>query len=408
MYVKNICLLLGMAIFGVAAPVYAQHKTHTKAVPQATSQLLTGAEQPDLYLPKLKNKKVALVVNPTSIAGHTHLADTLLARGVNVVKVFAPEHGFRGTADAGEHVNNEKDAKTGLPVVSLYGSNKKPKPEQLAGIDIVVFDLQDVGTRFYTYISTLQYVMEACAEKNITVMVLDRPNPNGFYVDGPVLEPAQKTFIGMQRIPVVHGMTIGEYAKMLNGEKWLDKKVQCPLEVIPCKGYTHNTKYSLPVAPSPNLKSMTAIYLYPSTCFFEGTVLSLGRGTETPFQVFGHPDLPAKTFPYSFTPKSMTGAKTPPLMDELCHGKLIAQTPEAAQEAINGRIQLQWLLEAYQAFPDKDKFFIPFINKLAGNETLQAMVKAGRTEPEIRQSWQKDVAAFKTVRKKYLLYPDFE
>jgi len=409
MYLKNICLLLGLALFtGATLPASAQYGADIPEQPYNPA-IQNAAELTPLYLSSLRNKKVALVVNPTSMVGKVHLVDHLLSYGIKVVKVFAPEHGFRGTADAGERISNEKDAKTGLPIVSLYGNNKKPKPEQLADVDIVVFDIQDVGARFYTYISTLQYVMEACADKKLPLLVLDRPNPNGFYVDGPVLELKQKSFIGMQRIPVVHGMTIGEYAGMLNGEKWLEGGKSCdPLIVVTCKNYTHQSRYDLPVAPSPNLKSMTAIYLYPSTCFFEGTVLSLGRGTDMPFQMYGHPSLPENTFPYTFTPVSKPGAKTPPLMDQLCHGKLVASTPEAAQKAIDGRIQLQWLIEAYQAFPDKDKFFIPFINKLAGNESLQEMIKAGKTEAEIRASWAEDLKKFKEIRKKYLLYPDFE
>lgn len=369
-------------------------------------EILPAAWRIDNYLPLLKEKKVALLINQTSVVGNQNLLDTLLKRGVNIVKVFVPEHGFRGTADAGEQVNNETDAATKIPIVSLYGNNKKPKPEQLADIDVVIYDLQDVGVRFFTYISSLEYLMEACAENKKELMVLDRPNPNGFYVDGPVLQPKYKSFIGMQSIPVVYGMTVGEYAKMLQGEGWVKSSKKLKLTVITCGNYDHKKLYQLPVSPSPNLKNMTAVYLYPSICFFEGTVASLGRGTDKPFQQFGHPAFKEKAS-YFFTPTSQKGANKPVLEGQNCFGKLVATKPDEARQLIGNQIQLKWLMEAYSWYPEKEKFFIPFIEQLAGNNELQQQIQAGKTETEIHASWQKDLKVFKKIRKKYLLYKDY-
>jgi uncharacterized protein YbbC (DUF1343 family) len=369
------------------------------------STLVLGAARMDAYLPDLqKAKGVGLVVNPTSMVGRTHLVDTLLAQGVNVRQIFAPEHGFRGTADAGETVTDGKDKQTGLPIISLYGDNKKPKPSQLQGLDVVVFDIQDVGVRFYTYISTLHYVMEACAEQGIKVLVLDRPNPNGHYVDGPILDPDFKSFVGMHRVPIVHGMTVAEYAKMVNGEGWLKGGIKCELEVVPCLNYTHSTPYELPVKPSPNLPNNRSIYLYPSLCFFEGTVVSVGRGTNTQFQVYGHPD--ATIGDYYFTPEPMPGAKYPKLEGKRCRGFSLATTaPEHIRQ--QGYLNLDYLVDFYQAYPNKANFFLEtlFIDKLAGTDALRKAIIAGQSAEEIRASWAEGLTAYREMREVYLLYP---
>lgn len=366
----------------------------------AQPKLILGAAQIDLLLSKLEGKPVALVVNNTSLIGKTHLADTLKSRGVNIRKIFAPEHGFRGTADAGEHVKDGVDVKTGLSLVSLYGSNRKPTPEQLADIDIVIFDIQDVGVRFYTYISTLHLVMEACAAQNKKVIVLDRPNPNGSYVDGPVLEPAFKSFLGMHTIPLVHGVTVGELAQMINGEGWLPEGKKCALEVITMKNWKHSDFYSLPAKPSPNLPNDQSIRLYPSLGLFEGTTLSVGRGTQMPFQIVGHPDLKGK-MSFEFTPVSIPGmAKNPPHENKVCYGL------DLRNVEMPPSLTLKYLLEMYNAFPDKTKFFNDknFDTHL-GTSKLREQIKAGLTEEAIRQTWQKDLDAYKQMRAKYLLYP---
>lgn len=365
---------------------------------QAENKTMPGAARIDKYLPLLSNKKVALIINQTSVVNGRLLLDTLLKRQVNVVKIFAPEHGFRGKADAGAHVNNDVDAETGLPIISLYGDNKKPKQEQLKDVDILVYDLQDVGVRFYTYISTLQYAMEACAEAGKQLIVLDRPNPNAGYIDGPVLDTSLRSFVGMQPIPVVYGMTCGEYAKMLKGENWFKGAAALNMEVIPCSYYTHRTDYNVPVSPSPNLRTMDAIHLYPSLCFFEGTVVSLGRGTDKPFEQWGHPAFKGKTT-YSFTPTAQTGASKPPLEGETCYGVLVKGKG-------GNYVSLQWLVEAYKWYPDKSKFFTSFFEKLAGTTTLRKQIEAGKPEAEIRKSWQPGIQSFKKIREKYLLYED--
>ncbi len=371
-----------------------------------STNIVTGAEQVSAYLPKLKNKKVALLVNQTSVIGPTHLVDTLMSLKVNIVSIFAPEHGFRGTGDAGEKIKSGIDTKTGLKITSMYGASKKPSKESMQGIDVVVFDIQDVGARFYTYISSLQYMMEACAESQVPLIILDRPNPNGFYIDGPVLESKYKSFVGMQQIPIVHGMTVGEYAQMLNGEGWLANKRKCQLTVIPCKQYDHHTLYELPIPPSPNLKSATAVLLYPSLCLFEGTDVSVGRGTEIPFEVWGHPSF--KKMSYSFTPTSQAGAKSPPHLNVQCFGKNLHKSPEETVNTLNKKINLSYLQEAHKQVKDTSKFFNSFFDKLAGNHTLQEQLKAKKSETDIRKSWQPALAQFKKIRKKYLLYPDFE
>jgi uncharacterized protein YbbC (DUF1343 family) len=359
----------------------------------------TGAENIESYLPLLKDKRIGIVTNQTGILSkEKHLVDFLIEQNINLQKIYAPEHGFRGTADAGELIVDGKDTKTNLPIISLYGNNKKPKPEQLEGIDVLVFDLQDVGARFYTYISSLHYVMEACAENNIPLLVLDRPNPNGTIIDGPILEKEHKSFVGMHEIPVLHGMTIGEYAKMINGEKWLKDGLQCNLTVIPCLNYSHDMKYSLPVKPSPNLPNDQSINLYASLCFFEGANVSLGRGTEKQFQIYGSPFLPESEFDFSFTPKPNFGAKDPVHNGKLCFGEDLTEIRKVH------RLELKWLLKAYENTADKTVFFNDFFTKLAGTKKLREQIEAGMTEKEIRKTWQEGMEQFKEVRKKYLIY----
>ena len=366
--------------------------------------VVTGAERTAQYLALLKDKRVAVVTNQTGMIGSAHLVDSLLALKVDVVKVFAPEHGFRGEADAGEHVADERDKRTGLPLISLYGKNKKPKPEQLADVDVVVFDIQDVGVRFYTYVGTLHLVMEACAEQHKRLIVLDRPNPNGFYVDGPVLDTACSSFVGMHPVPLVHGMTIGEYAGMLNGEGWLKAKEKCDLTVITCIGYTHGAFYALPVRPSPNLPNMAAIYLYPSLGLFEGTIVSIGRGTEHPFQCIGYPGFAHGSF--RFTPRSMPGAKDPPYKDVECSGMDLREYGTFITRLEPG-VHLNWLLGTYRETKDKSRFFTPFFDKLAGGPALREAVLRGDDEARIRESWKPGLANFERLRAKYLLYEDF-
>jgi uncharacterized protein YbbC (DUF1343 family) len=379
----------------------------------------TGAENFDAYLPLLKDKKVGVVTNQTGIINYEGLetiyvqdprispvskvvnkeisiVDFFISKNINIQKIFAPEHGFRGTADAGEHVIDGKDTKTGLPIISLYGDNKKPKPEQLAEIDIMIFDLQDVGARFYTYISSLHYMMEACAENNIPLIILDRPNPNGGIVDGPILEKEFATFVGMHPIPTLHGMTIGEYAQMINGERWLQNEIQCKITVVPCINYNRNMSYLLPVKPSPNLPNAQSVNLYPSLCLFEGTNVSVGRGTEKQFQVYGSPYLPKSNF--SFTPIPNFGAKEPTYKNQICYGEDLSTIPKI------DKLELKWLIKAYHETTDKSKFFNPFFTKLAGTKKLQQQIEAGMSENNIRNSWKKGLEEFMEMRKKYLIY----
>ena len=361
-----------------------------------------GAQNTEEYLHLLKDKNVGVVANQTSILDSVHLVDFLLSEKIAVQKVYSPEHGFRGDADAGEHVKSNVDAKTKLPVVSLYGSNKKPKKEQLLGIDVVVFDLQDVGVRFYTYISTLHYVMEACAENNIKLIVLDRPNPNIDVVDGPIREEGFESFVGMHPIPILHGMTIGEYAQMINGEFWLKNKTQCGLVVIPCLNYNRKDDYHLPINPSPNLRSAEAIYLYPSLCLFEGTVMSVGRGTDTPFELFGHPKFNDSAQNFKFQPVSSYGAKSPKLEGEQCKGKNLHYF---GSEKLN-ELNLDWLIEAYNK-TEVDEFFSKggrWFDLLAGTDQLRKDILAGKNGAEIKSSWQSDLNSFKQKRSKYLIY----
>ena len=428
-----------------------------------SAQIIPGAERLERYLPLLEGKRVGVFANQTSMVGNSHLVDTLLASGVKVTIIFGPEHGFRGKADAGEKVGNTLDEKTGIPVISLYGAKRRPDAKDLEEVDVMLFDIQDVGVRFYTFISSLEEFIVSAIEFQKPLILLDRPNPNGHYVDGPVLDTRYRSFVGRQPVPIVYGLTVGEYAGLLLGENWIktekiasvpsqpenlsisiaaisneesdagqlekfkhftsdrdQKKLQLPekgfqLLVITCEGYNHRSKYVLPVKPSPNLPNIQSIYLYPSTCLFEGTVLSEGRGTDKPFQVFGHPDLPKTLF--SFTPNPNDGAKNSKHYGKKCYGWNLSGTPEQVWAKVNGRIQLTWLIDAYKLFPKKDSFFLQpnsgkmeesFITKLAGNNELWQQIKRGMTEAQIRATWQPQLTAFKAIRKKYLLYQDFE
>jgi uncharacterized protein YbbC (DUF1343 family) len=391
-------LLAGLMCFQCSHVPRTEDSSETKKVSANPPLVKLGAEQLDLLLPKLKNKNVGLVVNHTSMVGKTHLTDTLRAHGVAVKKVFAPEHGFRGAAADGEKINDGTDSKTGLPIISLYGANRKPTPEQIADLDVLIFDIQDVGTRFYTYISTLHYVMEAGAEHGKKVIVLDRPNPNGHYVDGPILEPSLKSFVGMHPIPIVHGLTVGELANMINGEGWLANGAKCDVEVIKLQNWTHADPYSLPIRPSPNLPNDQAIRLYPSLCLFEGTPVSVGRGTQIPFLVLGNPEF--KNMPFQFTPQAIPGmSNTPPHENKVCYGI------DLREVKVEPRINLKYLIDFYKLYSDKEKFFIGSFNRLAGTPVLQQQIKDGLTEEQIRESWQKGLEEYKSLRKKYLLYP---
>ena len=379
-----------------------------------SDSLKTAAERTGAYLPLLKGKNVGVFANQTSVIKSSHLIDSLISSGINIKKIFGPEHGFRGKADAGEHVNNAIDPKTGISIISLYGNHKKPTVEDLKELDILVFDIQDVGVRFYTFISSLEYFIEAALENNIPLLILDRPNPNGFYVDGPVLDSKFKSFVGMQPVPVVYGLTLGEYALMLCGEKWLSEKANknyqpgtgSLIKIITCENYSHKSKYILPINPSPNLRQMESIYLYPSTCFFEGTILSEGRGTDYPFQIFGHPDLPDTLF--SFTPKPNEGAKSSKCFNQKCYGWNLSGTTEEVLKSLDNKIQLKYLLDAYRLFPGKDSFFLKnnFFHKLAGNDVLMEQIKKGWSEDQIRKSWEPELNKYKAIRRKYLLYAD--
>ena len=412
-------------------------RTASPGKPASSARIITGAQRMDLYLLFLKGASVAVFANQTSVVGGTHLVDTLLKCGIHISKIFSPEHGFRGDADAGSKVSSATDPATGIPIISLYGAKNRPSAADLADVDIMLFDIQDVGVRFYTYISSLQKYIESAVENNRPVLILDRPNPNGSYVDGPVLEKKFSSFVGKQPIPVVYGMTMAEYAMMLIGEKWLDTSIvsssktpglssitilggpaarqhtssealrsQFPLfhlTIIPCVNYTHDRPYTLPVPPSPNLPNMQSVYLYPSICFFEGTAVSLGRGTDKPFQQFGSPFFPADL--YTFTPESLPGARNPPLLNTKCYGYDLSRIDVAKETA--GRLTLKWLLRAYSLFPDKDSFFLAtkYIDKLAGTDQLRRQIREGVPEEKIRASWQPGLTRFRAIRKKYLIYP---
>lgn len=369
----------------------------------ASAAVVVGAASTDEYIPLLKGKKVALLSNHTGMVGNEHVLDIMLDKGVNVTTIFSPEHGFRGTADAGEHVSSGVDEKTGIPIASLYdGKSRTPKKEVMDNIDIIVTDIQDVGLRYYTYYCTMVDLMNAAITYGKEFMVLDRPNPNGMYVDGPILDMKYESGVGRLPITVVHGMTLGEIANMANGEGWLKDGKKVPLTVIKCKNYTHQTRYELPVAPSPNLPNMHSIYLYPSTCYFEATPVSLGRGTDKPFQVYGHPDM--KGYSFSFTPRSIDGAKNPPQLDKLCHGVDLTGIPD--DEIIARGINLEYVIDAYNNLGIGDKFFTSFFEKLIGNGEIRKMIEEGKSADEIKATWKGDVEKFKKQRKPYLLYAE--
>lgn len=397
MYMQKFFLILFAFIFA-QGDVIAQ-KNNNKNILKAEDAIV-GASRMELYLPDLQNKNIGVVANQTSIFNNTHLIDTLLSQGISIKKIFTPEHGFRGSADEGASVNNSIDEKTQLPIISLYGNNKKPKQEQLKDIDIILFDLQDVGVRFYTYISTMTYVMEAAAENNIPIIVLDRPNPNGFYIDGPVLEKENSSFVGLHQVPVVYGLTIGEYAMMVNGEYWMKDSLQCDLKVIPLGKYDRSAIYELPVKPSPNLPNWESVYLYPSLCFFEGTVVSIGRGTESPFQVYGHPLMNEE---FTFTPRQAEGRKAPLLCNQECHGEYLLEYAHDFKRN-KKQLNLSWIINAYNQLKDNEKFFNNFLVKLTGTKYLEQQIKDGLSEDEIRSSWEPKLKEYKKIREKYLIY----
>lgn len=401
---KNTFLIVLACLFSLGSCQSQKNEQPKKTVQNkiiANNTIIVGANQTKQYLHLLDRKNIGIVANQTSVIfnenGFTHLVDSLNSLNIAIKKVFAPEHGFRGKADAGEHITNGKDPKTGIDIISIYGKNKKPSNEHLLGLDLVVFDIQDVGARFYTYISSLHYVMEACAENNIPMLILDRPNPNGHYIDGPILEDEHKSFVGMHPIPAVHGMTIGEYAQMINGEKWLDNGVQCQLNIIKCVNYTKDKMYSLPIKPSPNLPNDVAINLYPSLCFFEGTNISVGRGTEQQFQIFGAPFLNKTEF--TFTPKPNDGAKHPKHENSICYGADLS-----AHHKLN-QLNLSWLIKAYNDSKNtNNKFWKPFFTKLAGTKHLQEQISNGLSEKDIRATWQNGLQEYDNMRQPYLLY----
>ncbi len=392
-FIKNTVLLFVLTLLS------CRNQTNS----QVQKPLRVGAQQTETYLPILKNKNVGILANQTSVIfkedGYTHLVDSLLSLNIAVKKVFAPEHGFRGLADAGEYVKDGIDSESGVPIVSLYGANKKPDAKTLNGLDVVIFDVQDVGARFYTFLSTLHYIMETCAELGIMVLVLDRPNPNGHYVDGPILDLNNSSFVGMHSVPIVHGLTVGEYAKMINGEGWLSEGVQCTIKVITVENYTHQTVYNLPIKPSPNLPNATAVNLYPSLCLFEGANVSVGRGTELQFQVFGSPFLEGSDYNFEFIPITNVGAKYPKHESKICTGLNLKDHPHLSH------LELKWLVRAYENTENKSEFFNPFFTKLAGVKLLQNQIEAGLSADEIRQSWKPDLERYKLLRTPYLLYP---
>ncbi|MCF8232170.1 MAG: DUF1343 domain-containing protein [Bacteroidales bacterium] len=388
-------LILIAVVFFKILPLQGQN--------QYSNDITPAAERIWIYLPFVGDKPFAVVANHTSKIGDTHLVDTLVSMNYNLKKIFSPEHGFRGKADAGTYLYNSTDTVTGLPVISLYGDNRKPKPRQLEDVEIVVFDLQDVGARFYTYFSTLTYVMEACAETNTRLIILDRPNPNGFYVDGPMLKPSHKSFVGMHPIPVVHGMTAAEYAHMVNDEGWING--DCDLIWVLAENYTHEKYYKLPVKPSPNLPDMASVYLYPSLCFFEGTSVSVGRGTEHPFSIYGHPQLDYGD--YTFVPQPGEGSQHPKQQGKVCRGEKLTNYGRNFQNKPH-QLHLDWLIKAYHSLKEKDKFFNSYFDKLAGSTQLRQQIEKGMTAAQIRKTWEDDLKEFRQLRKKYLLYPDFK
>lgn len=400
-----VALIISLSFCGTSEPVKKNNDTEYNA------SLKTGAEQTEKYLSLLKGKRVAIMANPTSVIGKTHLVDSLKTLGVNIVKVFGPEHGFRGNASAGIHVSDEKDAATGIPIISLYGSKNKPSKQDMADVDILIYDLQDVGCRFYTNINALVRLMEACYENNKEMLLLDRPNPNGYLIDGPILDMQFKSGIGMFPIPIAHGLTVGEFAQMANGEGWLANKVKCKIKIIPVTNYNHDMEYVLPVKPSPNLNTQQAIMLYPSTCLFEGIYLNHGRGTYFPFTVIGSPELKGK-YEFSYTPVSIKGmAETPLFMNQVCYG-LDLRNYDISLLRKSKQINIQWIMELYKAHPYKEKFFdsrlskeMGTIERLTGSASFRRQIIDGVSEKEIRAGWEPGLSNYKTMRKKYLIYP---
>ena len=410
MKILKLFLMLLIISHATANTVIGQksvRKAQKISVSPVRDKIIPGADQTFLYIDYLKGKNIGMVVNQTSVTGSKlkPTLDSLLRLGIAIKRIFGPEHGFRGNASNGAEVNSTVDAATGLPVVSLYGNKHyKPSPDDLKGLDLMIFDIQDVGARFYTYLSTLQYVMEACAENNVELMILDRPNPNGFYVDGPVLDTAWRSFVGLNPIPIVHGLTIAEYAQMINGEGWLKNHVKCRLKIIKVANYRHSDSYQLPVNPSPNLNTDKSILLYPPVCLFEGTTLSLGRGTMTPFLEIGDPTLAGK-YAYSFTPKSIPGmSEDPPQKNKVCYGIDLSDYNTSLIRS-SRELNLGWLIELYKAFPDKPHFFNAYFTKLAGTDKLRKQIEQGVSEEDIRKSWEPALGNYKEMRKKYLLYP---
>ena len=401
MYKSNIQHLIISFCFVLITACNSAPQNKEATADKKQERIVLGTERLDQYLPLLKGKKVGLLVNHTSVIGQTHLLDTLISLDVDVAKIYAPEHGFRGNVDAGEHIGNSIDSKTGVPLISVYGAHLKPTPEDLENVDVVIFDSQDVGARFFTYFSAMQYMMEACAENGVEMIIFDRPNPNGHYVDGPILDMENKSYVGMNPIPIVFGLTAGEYAQMIVGEKWINEAESLNLKVIKMTGWDHNTRYSLTVKPSPNLPTDQSIALYPSTCLFEGTMVSVGRGTLTPFQIIGVPD--STMGDYSFTPKSIVGmAQKTKYLNKKCYGY------DLSNVKVKNQLDLSYVIEFYNKSKNKDKFFNGYFVKLAGTDQLQKQIEAGISESEIRKSWAEGLIAYKTKRKKYLLYDDFE
>ncbi|MFT3903525.1 MAG: DUF1343 domain-containing protein [Niabella sp.] len=404
MRLYTLCLLMGMVILSCGFQSQRMRATGEKTIK-------AGADRTELYVDYLKGKRVGVLANPTSRIGETHLVDSLLSLGIKIVKAFGPEHGFRGNASAGAKVNDAVDAKTGIPVISLYGSKSKPSAQDLSDVDVMIYDIQDVGCRFYTYINVLGKLMEACAENNKELLILDRPNPNGYLVDGPILDMKLKSGIGAYPIPIAHGMTVGEFAQMINGEGWLPGKIKCKLKIIPVANYTHDTPYTLPVKPSPNLNTQQSILLYPSLCLFEGTIVSQGRGTYFPFSVLGAPLLKGK-YSFSFIPKSIPGMSETPLhQNKACYG-LDLRKYDMTSLIKARKLNIQWMIDMYNAYPDKSKFFdrkqsdqMGDINKLAGVYAFKEQIMSGKSEAEIRKSWEPGLSQYKEMRKQYLLYP---
>lgn len=405
MYLKNILFIILSFSAAACKSTKTQPTTPILETPPIGAVVKTGAERSDLYLPQLQGKSVGLIVNQTSVVGSQHLVDFLLSKNIKIKAIFSPEHGFRGDGEAGEKIKDGKDPKTGLPIISLHGNKYKPNETDLKNIDVLIFDIQDVGVRFYTYISTLLYAMEACSENGKSLMVLDRPNPNGNYIDGPVLDMKFKSFVGIAPIPVVHGLTVGEFAKMANGEGWLSNKEKCDLQVIACQYYTHDTFTEINIAPSPNLKTTRAILLYPSICFFEGTNVSLGRGTTTPFEVAGHPLLKGK-FDFTFTPQPNDGAMNPPQKGKMCYG-VSFQKENATAIFQQKRLDFKYLFDFYKTISPKEEYFLKnnFFDKLAGTDTFRKAILEGKSEEDIRKMWQPELEKYKKTRAKYLMYP---